>query len=195
MAEQQSSERDRRFFRIQDHVYLSYQPATDSPASRAASGADPMRELPNQLSALAHEARPVLRKLYKDHPEAAAAITLLDKKISLLAAALLSQSLATTGQTLAEVSLSASGIGFFSPQPLAKDVPLRLTLYLPPSLYKITAVGNVVYCKIPPDSNDGRYWIGVDFSELDVRDQEFLSGHVLKKQAEDIKQRRESAAA
>lgn len=198
MGEQQTSERDRRFFRIQDRVYFSYRPAPDT-ANEAAAAApttdDILQNLPDQLTALTHESRPAFRKLLKDAPEAAAAIAILDKKINLLATALLSQNMNNTGKALTDVSLSASGVGFASPTPLPENALLEVTLQIPPTLYKIVVQGKVVYCRIKEDGPlSGQYWIGVDYCELEERDQEFLSAHVLKKQAEAIKQQRELEA-
>lgn len=194
MSDQPASDRDRRLFRIQDRVYFSVSRVPDAPADQPLPtpvGDDLLQDLPDKLSALAHESRSVFLKLFKDVPEAAAAIKLLDKKINLLAAALLAQSFRDAGQVLVDVSLSASGVGFFSSEPLPNNAPVEVTLFLPPNLYKIVVRGNAVYCRVKEDGpSAGQYWIGVDFSELGERDQTLLSGHVLKKQAEDIKLQR-----
>lgn len=199
MGEQQSSEKDRRFFRIQDRVYFSYQLLPDTPDAAAPVTPitdDTLQNLPDQLSALTHESRPAFRKLLKDAPEAAAAIAILDKKINLLATALLSQNMSNAGKKLTEISLSASGVGFASTSPLPANALLEMTLLIPPALYKIVVKGKAVYCRIKEDGPlAGQYWIGVDFCELDERDQEFLSAHVLKKQAEEIKHQRELDAS
>lgn len=198
MGERTVIEQNRQFFRIRDRVYFSYRLTPDAPASESPSSpvdANPLLSLPDKLSELTHESRQTFRKLSKESPEAAAAITILDKKINLLTAALVSQSLVNSGQALMDVSLSAAGVGFFSAEPLPKQTLVEVTLFLPPSLYKIVSLGKIAYCRLKEhDPMAGHYQIGVDFFELSERDQEFLSGHVLKKQAEDIKHQRELEA-
>lgn len=70
-----------------------------------------------------------------------------------------------------------------------------MTMLLPPSLFKIVADGKVVACRLNDEVPEaGKFWIGVDFTRIDERDQEFLTGYVLKKQAEEIKHQRELEA-
>ncbi|BBL71558.1 PilZ domain-containing protein [Methylogaea oryzae] len=197
MAELAGGVSDRRFFRIRDRIYFSYRRADEATPSDAERGkaADPLKSLPGKLSALGNESRPVFRKLMKESPEVAAAIAILDKKIGLLAEALISKSMDGSGPAMSDVSLSASGVGFAAPAPLPRDLPVVVTMLLPPSLFKIVADGKVVACRLNDEVPEaGKFWIGVDFTRIDERDQEFLTGYVLKKQAEEIKHQRELEA-
>lgn len=195
MGEQPSSITDRRFFRIQDRIYISYRRADEEEPDLAGYREDPLKTLASKLSALGNESRPVFRKLVKQSPEIAAAISIMDKKIGLLAEALLSKSLGGAGQPLREVSLSASGVGFASPDPVSRDAQVVVTMMLPPSLFKIVADGRIVACRLNEETPEaGKYWIGIDFTRINEHDQEFLTGYVLKKQAEDIKHQRELEA-
>lgn len=118
MAELAGGVSDRRFFRIRDRIYFSYRRADEATPSDAERGkaADPLKSLPGKLSALGNESRPVFRKLMKESPEVAAAIAILDKKIGLLAEALISKSMDGSGPAMSDVSLSASGVGFAAPR-------------------------------------------------------------------------------
>lgn len=197
MAELAGGVSDRRFFRIKDRIYFSYRRADEASSGESEGGrtADPLKSLPAKLSALGNESRPVFRKLVKESPEVAAAIAILDKKIGLLAEALISKSMDGSGPAMTDVSLSASGVGFASPTPLSRELPVVVTMLFPPSLFKIVANGKVVACRINEEVPEaGKFWIGVDFTRIDDRDQEFLTGYVLKKQAEEIKHQRELEA-
>lgn len=197
MVEQAAGVKDRRFFRLQDRVYFACRRMDGEPAPAIPAGgdADPLLELPDKLSALTHESRPIFRRLVKDNAEVAAAIAILDKKINLLAAALIAGSLGDSGPQLRDVSLSASGVGFASEQPWPVGASVLVTLLLPPSLFKIAVRGRIVVCRPNDETPEaGAFWVGVDFCEIDERDQEFLTSHVLKKQAEEIKHQRDLEA-
>lgn len=193
MGKQTVDVNGRRFFRIRDRVYLACRPAEQAIVQ---TDVNPLKHLPDRLSALGNESRTVFRKLAKESPEVAAAVALLDKKISALAAAVIAASLGEDDPKLQAVCLSASGVGFPADRPLPNGMSVVITLLLPPSLFKIAAQGKVVACRLNEETPDaGQYWIGVDFTAVDERDQEFLAAYVLRREAEEIKLQRGADAA
>ena len=186
----------RAYFRVKDEIVIFYNPISNSDAERCqglkyqiVSGFS----LSSALNQLSEESRSQLKILEKDHPGLVAVLRTFDKKIDLLAQALLISDLSLPSEPAREVDLSASGLAFASDHLIEPDTILELKLILPPSLVAIVARGRVIHCQNRADSSKAGpdFHVGVEFIGLADYDRELLIRHVFKKQKTALRKRRQ----
>ncbi len=187
----------RRFFRIEDAVSLSYQTVPDDSLperlERLQRGMSSDFTVMGSLTAIGQEVAGVLRKIEGRHPEVADYLKALDRKLDLLGRAFLAQNTDLVDQPATPVNLSASGMAFFTPERLDVGSILELKLLLMPSHTGILIYADVVSCEAGSSATDeSGYQIRVDFSHLRECDQDVLIRHILQRQGETLRQRREA---
>ena len=181
--------KSRDFYHIQDQVPLAWR--------RRYSGGHISDQEFEALSQKIHE---LGESLVERHPEHSEFVALSAKKISLLERALDMASLNNqpTDQISAlkkktvEVSLSSSGMGFFSEVFAEDDAQLDISLSLNTVDKDIDLSANVLECRVSADSENPGYWIRVRFSRGQDRVIDQLLAHVTQRQIERLQRKSEA---
>jgi PilZ domain len=187
---------DRRgYFRVKDELVLffnevnkEHEDSAQGLKYRVVSGFSVSSAL-NQLS---EECRTRIKIVERENPDLTACLKILDKKIDLIAQALLISDLSLPNYSTRKVDLSASGLAFPSERAIAPGTILELKIVLPPSLVAIVAHGRVVHSETRVDPRNAKYGfhIGVEFIGLEDCDRELLIRHVLRKQTRGFQSKR-----
>ncbi len=186
-SSKQSEAERRRYFRVKDEIILFFNEATQVEAGNAQGSKHPVVaafSLSSALNQLKEESRMQMKMLEKQNSELVSCLKSLDKKIDLIAQAILISDLSLPSQPAREVDISASGLAFASEREIQPGTVLDLKMILPPSLVAIATLGRVVHCKTRTDqSKTGfEFNVGVDFTGLADYDHESLVRHIFKKQ-------------
>lgn len=182
MSEMSGQDR-RQYARSDVHVFLRYH--VDSPEEPAGNGE---KHGPGSLGrlklvvtfeALTKHYAPVLRRLREQAPEVTDFLQSLDRKIGLLARAMVLQDINAEHASPSRVNLSAGGVGFYVPGPLSTDTDVNVELVLLPGFTPVFAYGRVVYARPDPEG-DGQlpYYVGVEFVEISEEDRARIAQHV-----------------
>lgn len=178
----------RRFFRIDDAISLSYQLIDETKAKEGLKSTIPNEySLAATLDVLSQEALRIVQGLEKQNDPLLELYKVLDAKINALAQTLMFTSSNIDMQSCQEVNLSASGLAFQQLNPLELGQNLVLEMYLPSTLALIRVYGKVVKCE--PLQN-GQYSICVDYTDIKEADQELLIKHVVRKQWQQLQEKR-----
>ena len=177
----------RRFFRIVDALGVSYKVMTE--AELASGGKEETDQVPKQFvdtfsvmknyNEVLNEA---LANIQPRDPDTATAIEQINKKFDALLMMLELDNLITQRacHKVAEASISASGIAFPVDEKLESGMFLALELLLRPSSKHVCAVGKVIACDSLSD--DGLFYLRVEFIEMTLKDKEVLIQHIVQRQ-------------
>ena len=199
MSQEQSHisvEQDRReYFRVDDTVSLSFQVIPESNLQARLDcldkGLDDEFTVMANLAVISQEMAGTLRKIEGESPDTARYLKSLDSKIDMLGRAFVAWSSDLSDQPVNNVNLSASGIAFHTPEPIAVGADIELKLLLP-SFTGLLIFGEVVACEKVNDSpGDAPYRVRVNFTHLREKDRDLLIRHALKRQSEMLRKRRE----
>jgi hypothetical protein len=191
-----SVEQDRReYFRVDDTVSLSFQLVPESKLQARLDcldkGLDGEFTVMANLAVISQEMSGTLRKIEGESPDTARYLKSLDNKIDLLGRAFVAWSSDLSDQPVNNVNLSASGIAFQTPEPIAVGAHMELKLLLP-SYTGLLIFGEVVACeKVNDPPGDAPFRVRVNFTHLREKDRDLLIRHVLKRQSEMLRKRRE----
>lgn len=181
----------REYFRIDDSVKLSYRevekeelPADLEELEYKASGG---LTVMSRLNSISQQLSTALHRIEQNSPDVADYLKSLDQKLELLAQAFLSKENELIEQTDQPVNLSAGGMAVESPRPIGVGAWLEIKMLLFPSYAGILTYGEVVSC----DSVENGYCIRVDFSYIRDGDRDALIRHILRRQGEFLRRRRE----
>ncbi len=182
----------RRFFRIEDEIVLVYRPVAPEDVPDSAAFPEQMADhfsITSTLEFLTQESQAQLRRIQRDHPDVADFLQTLERKIDVLAQALIISNNQLVDQPTRKVNLSAAGIAFDTEQALDEGCMLELKMVVPPALVGILTFGKVVYCRENEGSHD--YRVGVDFLSMREQDREFLIRHVVKRQLTQLREQKQ----
>jgi hypothetical protein len=203
MAEEnpQDTGQDRReFFRIDDTVAMRFQPVPAAglgkKLERYQKGLENEFTIMGNLAVISQEMSGVLRKIEHDSPDIARYLRSLDRKIDLLGKAFLTWTSEMADQPASAVNLSASGMAFNTPEPTELGTVLELKLLLP-YFTGLVLFAEVVACeKLPQQEGDSpAYQTRVSFRHLREADRDVLIRHVLQRQSEALRKRRQEQDA
>ena len=180
------SKKPRDFYHIQDRLCLAWKYI--SGASSLSS--DDIAALTKRIELLSH-------KIELDTPDLAEFIELMSQKISLLEKALEHQntdnfSNLVEKQTSAEeveVSLSSSGMGFFSEVLAEEDAHVEIDLTLETMDLNIKMGATVLESRLSADSEKPGYWVRVRFDRNQEQEIDQLLAHVTQRQIEKLKRK------
>jgi hypothetical protein len=184
------SSKARDFYHIQDQISLAWS---------YASGKRRWRDL--ELEVLSNRISEISDKIKPTSADVVTFIELTNKKIQLLESALEStlaeqeapqQHDSQIKQTV-EVSLSSSGMGFFSEKHAEEDSQLELELTLPTVNQDIRMSATVLECRSSADSENPGYWIRVRFSRDQEHEVDQLLAHVTQRQIEKLQRKSSNA--
>ena len=192
-----TTEERRRYFRIDDSLHLSLTPVVAADLDRCLAGlghreADDFT-LMTALGAIGQQAAAGLHRIELRDPDLAEQLRALDRKLDLIARALVAKGVDLTDRPTRAVNLSAGGMALQGRDPYAPGQVLEIRMLLLPSYVGILAYGTVVECA-PVDGPGADpaypYRLRVDFSFMCETDRDALSRHVLLKQAEWLRRQR-----
>ncbi|HUL12106.1 MAG TPA: PilZ domain-containing protein [Methylococcaceae bacterium] len=184
----------RRYFRIDDDIILFPREVAADQVPQGETFQEHALDsfsLSSRLDLLTVESRSHLRRIERDHPAVADFLKILEQKIDLVARALLSSETDMASQRTSHVSLSASGLAFDVDTGFNVGDVLELKMILPPALVGIIAFGRVVYCKQNRDEVLPPFHVAVDFIGLRERDRELLIRHIVKKQLQQLRDKKQ----
>lgn len=192
MLAEQFQER-RRFFRIEDEIILNFRcieqdqvPVGETFQTYALDAFS----LSSRLDLMTMESRSLLRKIERGDPDLAEFLKLIEQKIDLIGKALLAKEIELAGQPTRRVNMSACGIAFETDIAFSLGAALELKMLLPPALIGILAYGRVVYCRENRDYDLPVYHVAADFIGLRDQDRELLIRHVVKKQSQQLREKK-----
>jgi hypothetical protein len=184
----------RRYFRIEDEVILFFREIAPDEIPDNRSPRDfPLDSfaLSASLDLLTQESRKLLRKIERDSPEVGNFLKVVERKIDLIARAFLSYEANLPEQCTQRVSLSASGLSFDVDKPYVPGKVLEIKMVLQPDLVGLVAYGRIVYCKKNVPDSELPYQISVDFVGLRDSDRELLIRHVVKRQLQQLRNKKQ----
>lgn len=185
-------ENRREYFRIEDSLQFRFdliRPGELGPRELAVmQGASGGFAVTSELHALRQESAPLLRQIGGHSPDIASYLEAMDRRIELLAQFFAIQSSDLIRQPHRDCTLSAGGISFLHPEPLAEDAHVEIHLLLGSSHLCIIAIAQVVGCEGP--TPEGGYLLRLAFTRIREPDRNFLTRHILGRQGEQMRQRR-----
>lgn len=186
----------RRYFRINDTVGLHYRVlGSESTAEGDGAGVDLQVPAAQILGSIDKEFRSSLDSLWQNNPAAANAISLLNKKVELLAAELeLDSALSGTEEYQSvNVNISACGIAFECNDQFRRGETLELFLILRPANTRLTLTGQVVSCERRAAGGENRFLLRADFQGMPLDIEEQLIQHIVKRQSGQLAQQRQQS--
>ena len=194
MTEQDKNTERRRFFRINDDIFLEYDLLDENEYNNAQEELDAIKHSAFSMSAefatLNNEFHPLLNNIKQNTPDIAQYLELLNQKIDALSQHLLESQIPAEDNKVS-ANLSASGIAFRSKKPINKGQGLRLRIVLFPEKVGIMVFGRVMHCDNEKDPHS-EHLITVDFEHIRYEDQELMIKHNINKQILELRQRSES---
>ncbi len=173
----------RSYFRIDDHLGVSYQ-ILDQETYRRHQHEHRVQSLQNQQQqALEYKIRSGIRNVEIKNPGLGEILSLLNQRIEQLGHRNCEHN--PLGDDEVEprpVNISASGIAFFQDAPMACNTPLEITLTLCPDTTRIKLFGLVVDCIEQQTRDIEHYKISVEFEYLVEDDREELIQYIMRQQ-------------
>ncbi len=190
----------RNFFRVDDSVSLSYHEISQDELEERIDRVDLELEgnftVMSGIASINQNMSGIMHRIESAEPDIAEYLKAINNKIDILGRALLSNSNDLVEQPAQPVNLSASGLAFYSAEPVGNGMLLELRLLLIPSFTGIITFGEVVGCDPVDDVVGGfGYFIRVNFMHMRENDRDLLIRHVVKRQGEFLRKRRESREA
>ncbi len=192
-----ADEERRRYFRVDDAVSLSYHLVPREELSgrleRLEQDLESDFTIMRSLAAISQQMSGIMHKIESSEPDVADYLKAIDQKIDLLGRAFLVQNTDLTDQPAEAVNISASGMAFRVKQPVEIGAVLELKILLLPSFTGILTFAEVVACDQGQEDDDGySHDLRVNFIHLRDDDQDVLIRHVIRRQSEMLRKRREA---
>ena len=183
------SRKSRDFYHIQDQLPLAWRYAST-----------PRHINDSQLEVLSEQINDLAKKLIMSHPELSEFIDLTAKKISLLEQATQgaernedsAREISDEKKQIVEVSLSSSGMGFFSESFAEDDATVEICLTLRTVDLSVNFSATVLECRLSADSENPGYWIRVRFGRDQDQQVDQLLAHVTQRQIEKLQRNSDS---
>jgi len=186
-ASRDSATDKRKFFRIDDVMYLSYRLV--SPAEVHSARNQDFR-LPRHkftykanMDRLSRELNPLYNLIKLSDPDIALYLATLDKKINLLSEYLIEDNEAENDIEPQQVNIGAGGLAFISDEPFVSGVMLEIQIKLLPEYIDIFSYGKVISCmQLQESTKQPGYKIAVEFEFMDDDVRDLITRHVLGKE-------------
>ncbi len=194
-ADTAKTEDRRGFFRIDDEVSLFYKKIDEKRVTEPHQVSDNILNscsLSTALEMVAQDSALLLHRLEKNQPDVADYLRLLDAKIDLIGQAVMMQCFQVKENDTRNVNVSATGIAFNCEEALKAGDHLEIKMLLISSMAVIVTYGRVVYCKSGQAKDSQHpYIVGIDFINMKDEDREMLIKYVVKKQLQQIRDRKQ----
>ena len=180
------SSKARDFYHIQDELILAWRYLARSQVSSSI-----------ELDALSTEIESILESLKPCTPEVEKFIDLTYQKISLLESAVKSEVVRTEEvrnpidivRRRVEVSLSSSGMGFFSQESIDEDAVIKIVLYLDTVDKELSLEASVLESRVSADSENPGFWVRTRFTRKQDQKIDLLLAHVSQRQIEKLERK------
>lgn len=185
----------RKYFRINDSVALQYRllpngdPATleeNYRSQRARLG------LSNDFVLAREKKLPKMRHIAQRYPEVAEYLRFLEEELHALHMRLAARDSRLPEAPTHQVNLSASGVGFFSTEPLPEGRYVELSLRLFPLQTGIFALARVA--RVERQGEEDMWWTALEFTHLPEDDREALVKHIHRLQVSRLRRRQSEEA-
>ncbi len=184
----------RNFFRVDDSVNMGYQIVSQEniPDRIEDMEVEGNFTVMSGIASINQNMAGIMHRIEDQDQDVAAYLKAINNKIDILGRALLANDNELTEQPAQPVNLSASGLAFYTSVQLDAEVFLELKLLLMPSFTGIITFGEVVGCDRVDEPADGfNYLTRVNFMHMREKDRDLLIRHVIKRQSEALRRRRE----
>lgn len=181
----------RRYFRVTDLVGLRFQLLSQDEQSLAIQAKPSSRK--DLLAQIDNEILANLALIQNSLPEVHQLLDLLNQKINLaLEGDSASDSEHDASSNICSVNLSACGLAFPSEEAVTLNQYISLELTLYPNNIRLTLLAAVISCDRRDGEDDAhKYVIRANFVDISDANQEVLVQHVIKRQAAQLKQKRD----
>ena len=179
------SDNQRDFYRIQDRLLMAWRFVETEAVTESESA----------LSTVNRELEEELLELHDESPETAKALTLLNRKIDFLISSVHGISYKPTNlggfcdKALVDVSLSGSGMGYFSVINAEEGSYVEVILNLESIDVEITVRMVIIESRISADSENPGFWLRGRFTEDQDKQVDAVVAHVNQRQFEQLKRR------
>ena len=179
------SDHQRDFYRIQDRLLMAWRFAE----------AEAVNDSELVLRTLDRELEEVLLELHDESPATTKALTLLNRKIDFLISSVQGSSDKPTNlggfcdKALVDVSLSGSGMGYFSVINAEEGSYVEVILNLESIDVEITVRMVIIESRISADSENPGFWLRGRFTEDQDKQVDAVVAHVNQRQFEQLKRR------
>jgi hypothetical protein len=184
----------REFFRIDDSIQVSYHQV--DPASVPADIEERMQNdrfsVMTRLQGISQHLSASLHRIEQRDPDVADYLKALDEKVNLLGQSFLAEEKELIGEPSRSVNLSAGGLAMDVAEEMALGDLVEIKLLLLPSYTGVLAYGEVVGVDANPKPEQGYpYHVRINFTLIRPTDQDALIRHILRRQGEMLRERRE----
>lgn len=179
------SDNQRDFYRIQDRLLMAWRFVE----------AEAVTESESALSTVNRELEEELLELHDESPETARVFTLLNRKIELLMSYGQEESDKHTNlggfcdKALVDVSLSGSGMGYFSATNAEEGSYVEVILSLESIDVEITVRMVIIETRISADAENPGFWLRGRFLEDQDKQVDAVVAHVNQRQFEQLQRR------
>ena len=179
------SDNQRDFYRIQDRLLMAWRFVE----------AEAVTESESALSTVNRELEEELLELHDESPETARVFTLLNRKIELLMSYGQEESDKPTNlggfcdKALVDVSLSGSGMGYFSATNAEEGSYVEVILSLESIDVEITVRMVIIETRISADAENPGFWLRGRFLEDQDKQVDAVVAHVNQRQFEQLQRR------
>ena len=179
------SDNQRDFYRIQDRLLMAWRFVE----------AEAVTESESALSTVNRELEEELLELHDESPETARVFTLLNRKIELLMSYGQGESDKPTNlggfcdKALVDVSLSGSGMGYFSATNAEEGSYVEVILSLESIDVEITVRMVIIETRISADAENPGFWLRGRFVEDQDKQVDAVVAHVNQRQFEQLQRR------
>jgi len=187
-------EEKRRYFRVNDTINLLHRVIDENQIAQRSHVSNDILgsySLTAAIDVLNQETLALTPRLERRDPEILEYLRIIDSKINLLTQAIANQDNEFSEHDKREVNLSASGLAFSNTQAIPIGALLELRMLLTSCLAVIVAYGRVVHCNdISKDNPEHPFEICVEYINMNEEDRELLIKHVIKKQMQQLREKK-----
>lgn len=182
MAENQTDQERRDFFRIHHDVIFDFQPVDVHTVAKQhpeqVIGSADATDLMASLRRLDHEVAGALKVIAERDRDLADYLAKMNQKIDLVARRC-AFTTPSAQHTVSHLNISEGGVAFDHDKPLYKDAMIALRLIFLPGYSAIAAFARVIRC----EETDGRYRIATEFHTLSAADRQLIVRENMRAQA------------
>ncbi|MBV1869852.1 MAG: PilZ domain-containing protein [Gammaproteobacteria bacterium] len=199
MTTQKHSPERRRFFRIDDRVFLQFQVDEQEGKEETSSSANESKVYPyiNEFRRISTESKHYLHSAENIDPHLTAFLQAMNRKIDCLAQAILFTQEEQPRDANCAIQLSEGGFSTLRNQAYSPGEILKCKIILYPDNHVLRFCSKVIYChEAPALTNDSVksdfpvassdapiFQVGLEFMELNEGDSQLLARHIINKQA------------
>jgi hypothetical protein len=184
----------REFFRIDDSIRVNYAviDLESVPGDIEERVRNDRFSVMTRLQEISQHLSASLHRIEQREPDVADYLKALDEKINLLGQSFLAEEKDLLGQPSRRVNLSAGGLAMDVADELAVGDRVEIKLLLLPSYTGVLAYGEVVGIEAAQQPEEGYpYHARINFTHIRGSDQDALIRHIMRRQGEMLRQRRE----